>query len=472
MRSIGRIVATFLTCLLGMAWLLPTATAQPVDDWTFLVYLDGDNNLEAEGITDFLEMASIGSDSNVNVLVLFDRTPGYSSAYGDWTDTRRGRVDPNDVPDGAWGTSIGEANMGDPNTLVDFVEWGMQNFPAQRYAVVLWDHGNGWRGQPPDESPLFKSVCQDDTDGDTLVIREVRQALETIENDASRLDLVGFDACLMGMVEVAYEIREPADVMVGSEKTEPLDGWPYDTILGDLQVTPTMSAGSLGTVIVQRYWQSYSESETMSAVGLGWMSGLGQKIDALAYALMEDWNGETGACVGAAAEVMFRISDSVIAEAHGDDWPGSHGLAAYFPEDPNDFNALYNGNVILFAFDTRWDQFMLDFYASMGGSWVADARDQSQEYYVAGDYWHIDLYNFCLKLIEEAPGTVWVDFDYVGGFEYGTYYFPFNTLGEALGAASDGESICIMAGSASETPTIDMEVTLHAVGGSVTIGAP
>ena len=112
-----------------------------------------------------------------------------------------------------------------------------------------------------------------------------------------------------------------------------------------------------------------------------------------------------------------------------------------------------------------------DFYASMGGSWVADARDQSQEY-DAGDYWHIDLYNFCLKLVEEAPGTVWVDFDYAGAFEYGTYYFPFNTLGEALGAASDGESICIMAGSTSETPTIDMEVTLHAVGGTVTIGEP
>ena len=109
--------------------------------------MDGDNNIEAALIDDFLEMAAVGSDSRVNIVVPLDRIAGYSSLYENWTDARRGLIRLNDTPTASWGTSRGELNMGDPQTLSDFVIWAMRNFPAARYALVLSDHGSGWRAR-------------------------------------------------------------------------------------------------------------------------------------------------------------------------------------------------------------------------------------------------------------------------------------------------------------------------------------
>jgi hypothetical protein len=457
--------------LLCLAWLSPEAMAQTAQ-WTFMVYLDGDNNLELSALNDFLEMATVGSNANVKILALFDRIAGHDSTYDDWTDTRRGIVNFNDTPDTTWGTSLGELNMGHPQNLIDFVEWGMQNYPASRYAVVLWDHGSGWQKEDQD-SLLFKSVCDDNTDGDRLFMRELRQALETIEENEQEPDLLGFDACLMGMVEVAYEIRNQSSVMLASEKWIPLAGWPYHTILADLAATPTMNSNQLGSTIVTRYYQSYGNSEIQSAIDLSSLDMLTSKIDVLAQTLRYNWNSDIGACVQAACGLMTALDGAVIAEAHGTSWPGSHGLAIYFPETSGEFNSDYNGTTILFPLDTQWEDFLSDFHASMSGSWVANARDQSQEYDAngggAGGWWHVDLYDFCEKLIENASGLIWADFAYVG-VESGTYDRPYNTLTEAVTAASGGQTICIKPSSSSETLDITKELTLRACGGMAIVG--
>lgn len=460
--------------LLSLVWPLPEAAAQSRQvDWTFLVYMDGDNNLEPAAIDDFLEMAPWGSDANVIIAVLFDRSPGYDDRYDDWTDTRRGVINNGDVPDANWGVSLGELNMGDPQTLIDFVEWGMQFWPASNYAVVLWDHGSGWQKTLAGEPLVFKAVCFDDTDLDRLFMQEVRNALNTIEGNEQEPDLVGFDACLMAMVEVAHEIRQNSSVMVGSEKTEPNDGWPYNTILQDLVGYPTMSAAHLGIAIVDRYYESYGNSQIQSAIYLPAVGALSASVDSLAQMLRDNWNSDAGACVDAAYSVMMAVNAGVISEEHGDDWPGSHGLAIYFPEVVGDFNASYNSATILFPANTRWDEFLQDFYSFMAGSWIADARDESQEYDANGSdpggFWHIDLYDFCLKLIENAPGVLWVDFAYLGT-ELGTYDMPYNTLAEAVTAAGANETICIKAGSSTETLTVIKAVVLRACGGTVTIG--
>ena len=80
--------------------------------WTFMVYLDADNNLENDGIADFAEMASVGSSPDLNIVVQMDRIPGYTSAYGDWTDTRRFLVLKNDTPSLTPVQNLGEQNMG------------------------------------------------------------------------------------------------------------------------------------------------------------------------------------------------------------------------------------------------------------------------------------------------------------------------------------------------------------------------
>jgi hypothetical protein len=456
-------------------WLgfIPDATTQTAQ-WTFMVYLDGDNDLETSAVTDFLEMASVGSDTTtVNILVLFDRISGYESAYDDWTGARRGRIDIDDVPDTTWGTDLGEVNMGDPQTLIDFVEWGMQNHPADRYAVVLWDHGSGWHKVAKGDSLSFKHVCGDDTDGDELLMQEVRNALQTIEADEQEPDLFGFDACLMGMVEVAYEIRQHADVMVASERIIPYEGWPYDTILGDLVPQPGMSAAQLGSAIVSRYYQSHSDSQTHAAIKLTAMNDVATKTDLLAQRLRNDWNGNVGACLTAAYNVRKSIEAAVISEAHGSTWPGSHGLAIYFPEFSGDFNNDYNGTQILFPMDTQWEDFLSDYYASISGSWVGDARNQSQEYDANGSdfggFWHIDLFDFCGKLTLNAPGVIWVDFNYTGT-ENGTFDQPYDTLSEGVAAAGSGETVCMKSGSSSETMTIGKELSLRAYGGAAVVG--
>ena len=80
---------------------LAAVQAQDIAGWTFLVYLDGDNNLEREAIDDLLEMAAVGSDPNLNIVVQFDRIAGYDRRYGDWTGTKRFHVTQGMTPDAA-----------------------------------------------------------------------------------------------------------------------------------------------------------------------------------------------------------------------------------------------------------------------------------------------------------------------------------------------------------------------------------
>jgi len=393
--------------------------------WTFMVYLDGDNNLEGAAIDDFLEMATVGSNSDINIVVQFDRISGYDSSYGDWTACKRFYVTSGMTPTAANALQdLGECNMGDPATLTAFINWATTNYPADNYALILWNHGGGWREQEEalikalkeaktEEERVtikrelteikkyfvFRAVCWDDTNGeDCLYMKEVKSALDAATVD---MDLIGFDACLMGMIEVAYEIKDTgASVMVGSEETEPGDGWPYDTILSDLVSNPTWTSAQLGTCIVNRYYQSYGNSETQSAIDLTHIGTLASTVSNFADTMRTYWNTNQNAVKAAAQSVMDEVNTTVIHEQHGASWPGSHGLAIYFPATQGEFNTDYNGTIIDFAADTSWDEFLSDFYGSMGGSWIDRARNQSQEYYYNE---HIDLYDFCEKLVNYVP---------------------------------------------------------------------
>ena len=135
-RTYAPLVALCLLLVLP----IPRLWAQaPLAQWTILVYLDGDNNLEREAIDDFLEMASVGSNSQVQIVAQFDRTPGYDRRYGDWQGTKRFHVTPGLAPEAANALmDLGEVNMGDVQTLIDFVLWGKLAFPAQRTRDILF----------------------------------------------------------------------------------------------------------------------------------------------------------------------------------------------------------------------------------------------------------------------------------------------------------------------------------------------
>src|SRR5690242_8672863 len=105
--------------------------------WTWLVYMAGDNNLEGAGKDDLKEMKQVGSTPDVNVLVQFDTEQNKTTRY---------RIEKNKLK--VLQTMPG-VNCGNPKILTEFIQWGMQNFPAQRYLVDIWNHGGGWENLPP-----------------------------------------------------------------------------------------------------------------------------------------------------------------------------------------------------------------------------------------------------------------------------------------------------------------------------------
>jgi hypothetical protein len=395
-----------------------------VAKWTFMVYLCSDNDLEESGIDDFLEMATVGSDSNINIVVQMDRIPGYDTRYGDWVTTKRFLVTKDMTPDPENALAdIGEANMGDPATLTAFIDWATVAYPATNYALILWDHGGGWRQRLDalkqalalvqegaekaaiseqlrelyEEYKQYKAVCWDDTnDGDHLYMKEVKNAMDAA---ATNVHLVGFDACLMAMTEVAYELRGTGPtVMVGSEKTVPGTGWPYDTILADLKANPTWTPAELGTCIVDRYYESYGNDETQSCMDLTQMNSLANLISAFATSMINNWNTNRAAVKTAAQNVITGLNATVLHEHHGTAYPGANGLTIYFPTTTPD--AEYNGTIIDFPGNTTWDEFLTSFVNNMGGSWIARARNGTQTF---DNEPFADLKDFCNRIVNYTP---------------------------------------------------------------------
>ncbi len=269
--------------------------------WTFMVYMAGDNNLDGAALRDIAEMAKAGSTKDVHVLVQLDRIEDQK--------TRRFRITPGGGFKKDCIESFGDTNTGDPQILYSFAKWAVDNYPADRYALILWNHGSGWwedaksraagpAGNRP-RRPLFRhafpqahrSICYDDTSGgDALDNRELRVVLAGICALLGRkIDLLGMDACLMNMVEVAYQLRDSVQVIVGSEIEEPFDGWPYAEILSRLIARPRQDAAAFSRWIVKSYLASYKgkgETVTQSALDLSRIADAVTKIGAFAGTLI------------------------------------------------------------------------------------------------------------------------------------------------------------------------------------------
>lgn len=288
------------------------AFSQEKKEWTMLVYLNGDNNLESAAYDDIHEMEKVGSNDFMNVVVQFD---SYETADG----VKRFLIKKN--PDASVGNKflarihraalpslyhligreqpsiqsaepakedrlifsplveqLPELDMGDWKVFRDFVIWGMEKYPAQHYFVVLWNHGSGWSKALM--APPLRGISYDDTDGGHITTPELRMAIEEIyDKTQNKIEMLGFDACLMQMMEVMTEVRNFVHVMVASEETEPGPGWPYDFFLNAILKTRTdkkssLSPQEIGTQLVKTYKDSYNggsqgkDDTTLSAVDL------------------------------------------------------------------------------------------------------------------------------------------------------------------------------------------------------------
>ncbi len=226
----------------------PTPDTSGLPEWTVIVYSDADDDILEEPMWyDVNEMELVGSNSQMNIVVQMDRYAGGFTGDGDWTEARRYYLTQNsDMTTIASPViqSLGEVDMGGPQTLVDFVTWAMQSYPAKKYALVMSDHGGGWTGGFSDMS----------TNSDELSLPEIVGAMEQVhQNTGQKLELLGFDACLMGQIEVFGSLYPYANYMVGSEEVIPSYGWSYAAWLNQLAQNPTMDGRGLSQAIVSTY---------------------------------------------------------------------------------------------------------------------------------------------------------------------------------------------------------------------------
>ncbi|MBD3192984.1 MAG: PQQ-binding-like beta-propeller repeat protein [Candidatus Heimdallarchaeota archaeon] len=238
---------------------------------TIMFYLDGDVNLESLAIDDFNELESgIANTGFVNILVLMDRHPEYDESNGNWTSTRLYEVVANttDTIESNLLIDYGELNMGDPTTLTNFLNYCFENYTADHYLLNLWDHGSGIQG-----------VCWDDSNGnDYLTIEELQSAITSSETTYSeKIDIISFIACLMNMLEVAYELRDLADYLVASEEVMYGQVVDWEDVLTRYGNNQLMSMAQLSTELVESYaedWTPVDIPTTYSAIDLSVVSSI------------------------------------------------------------------------------------------------------------------------------------------------------------------------------------------------------
>ncbi|HIH95928.1 MAG TPA: hypothetical protein HA348_00305 [Thermoplasmata archaeon] len=390
------VVAVLLAFFVMAAISIPSGSKEAGKaEWTFMVFLNADNNLYEAALWDINEMETAGSTSDVNIIVLLDGPEnGDSSILRVVNDDDEETIHSFPVDDRGKVIKGYEVNMGDPSTLKRFVKWVKNEYPASREVLVIWDHGSGVTGYGRKGFDLlFKGVSYDGTDGDYLTIPEIKDALKK-----TKLDIIGFDACLMQMIEISWLARNYADFTVGSEELVPNEGWDYQ-VLNKLTENPDISPEEFSKEIVRAYGEYYGKggSSTQSAIDSKKLEPLVSAIDSLANILiknierfsediesarslthcydnpyyidlydfaknLEEETGD-GKVKQGAREVMRLVSETVVAEVHARDSKDSYGLSIYFPEQIWNFRAYYaSADFLDFVSDSLWDEFLMAYY--------------------------------------------------------------------------------------------------------------
>lgn len=249
-------------------------------EWTVMVFINGKNDLEMAGLYNVNMMEKIGSTKDLNIVVEQGRMKGQAGGDtdldGDWTGARRMLIKKDKNAEKITSTVLQEdkvVDMGDYKRAVDFVKWSKDKFPAKRYMLIIWNHGTGWMDPRMEQ----KGISFDDETGNYIRTAQIGKILQ----EAGKVDILGFDACLMNMAEVAYEVKDQAAVIVGSEETIPGLGYPYDLFLGAMAKKPAMSNEETGALMVEAFklfYEKMNKNVQLSALRSAKLEGLGVKM--------------------------------------------------------------------------------------------------------------------------------------------------------------------------------------------------
>jgi len=391
---------------------------QPKAKWLVMNYIAADCNLEPYQLRNIDNMEHVGSDPTTHILAQIDRGADPSHIDGGWANCRRYYVTQDNVPD-QFGSKVlqdmGKVDMAKPQTLTDFIVWGVQSYPADHVALILNDHGGGFTG-----------AMADDGSGGFMNIPDLAQALADAEKiTGKKIDIVGFDACLMAEAEIAQELKDKANILLASEESEGGPGWTYDSMLGGkilgqaleqmklmkIDATPEQFA----KIVVDVNKQHNRDIPTFSAIDLTKMDGLTNATNTLAEAIIaspdkaaiktairsaENYGGgytpykdlrdeydmadkmlkSTGITdknvKKAAQEVIDNINKVIIAnESNPNSYPDSHGVSIYAPTTLGTSGPGYGYKNLDFAKKTKWDEAM----TSLGKSDISPMDQQKME---------------------------------------------------------------------------------------------
>jgi len=364
-----------------------------------MFYFDADDVvLEEDMYFDLNEVEMVGSTDRVKLVAQIDRNDEAFTGDGDWTSARRYYLTQDDdlnKINSEMIADLGEVDMGNSNTLVDFATWAIQSYPADKFVLILSDHGSGWPGGWTDDRPQ-------DPSGNYIHLNDLESALGQIiaNTGIHQFELFGMDACLMSMLEVYNGIAPYAHYAVASQETEPGLGWAFTSFLSDLVAQPEMSGADLGRAIVENYViedqrilndearqrmlsnygfsepisagelaQDWGSTITLTAVDLSALPQLNSSLDNFLYALKNvdqrkvaearsyaqvfynvfddsypspyidlsnfaDFVVKTTgdqAVIQSTQQFQTALSDAILAEKHGDQRPGATGFSIYFP---------------------------------------------------------------------------------------------------------------------------------------------
>lgn len=282
--------------------LIPDRNTNKKKDWLVLIYMAANNDLYPYAARNIREAAKV-SCQNCHILVQ-TAEPGNRK-------TKRYLIEEKKItllnPDEKLKLDSGSAE-----TVIDFVSWSVKNYPSDYIMLDFWNHGTGCldpdfrRNINPIE--LFKlnpntmmleldrsrgymshfeesrGICFDESYGSYLNNKKIKHCLDKITKVINKkINIVGFDACLMSMIETASIISEYSDYMVSSQEVELGTGWRYDLILKKLE-NNNISPESLANHIVNSYTESYKDitnDYTLSAIKLSNIEALKNSINNL-----------------------------------------------------------------------------------------------------------------------------------------------------------------------------------------------
>lgn len=375
----------------GAATVTVTSIQTITGTWTIMVYMNGANDLSTYSLANFTQMQQAATAGTTTRTVVQWKQVSSLPYPAQFNGTRRYLIQPSK------GSSIASqlvqdlgtgVDMGSYQTLNQFINWAKTYYPAQHYALIMWDHGAGW--QRSETKVKTRAVSFDSETGNAIQTWQLSQGLGN-----NTFDILAWDASLMQMAEVSDEIRSKVSYIAGSEESPPGAGYPYNLALAPFYNNPTATPLTLSQSFVTAMVNGYSGNSqfkiTQSVIDttklpnvLTSVTALATALDANAssitsaistirgsaqsYSLAEgfyyydlydltsklDANTSIPAITLADAQVRSAVNAAIVWEGHNAQSPGSHGLSIDFSTSSAFAGYASDYSQLRFATDTNW----------------------------------------------------------------------------------------------------------------------